>query len=425
MNHARVIGFRLAVVTSMALASVAAFCQTIEVNPLAKQEVVDQISAVLSKDAFVPGLDFSKWPDFIKQEQARIDAAKNDDEFQRAVNDALRKFGATHMVLTSPRVAEMRRDGSTVGVGVSSQRTPDGLLVTRTVADAPAERAGIVPGDVIVAVDGKPGMGAAAIAGKEGSDVTLTVRHADKSTEDYILTRRKFSTLRLEELTWVDKDTAKITIYSFDLSYNHERVEGMMKDAENSRNLILDLRDNGGGSIANFRKLLGFFIPPSKPVGTFIDRRMVDDYVAATHGKPTDLAAIANWSPRKLRCIPSETLPLYKGHVIVLVNGLSGSASEIIAAGLRDTIGATVVGTKSAGAVLVSQYVQATNGFWLQYPLSDYVTIHGVRLEGSGVTPDVLATGPSVRLPNAPDEAVKKAVELFANAKAGDGHGIG
>jgi carboxyl-terminal processing protease len=395
------------------------FGQSIELNPLAKQEVLDQISDVITKSAFVPGLDFKKWPEILKQEQEKIDAAKNDDEFQRAVNSALRKFGATHTALTSPRVAAMMQSGETVGVGLSSQRTPDGLLVTRTVPDAPAERGGIVPGDLIIAVDGKEGGGGAAIAGKEGSDVTLTVRHANKTTEEYILTRRKFSTVRPEELTWIDKNTARLAIYTFDYTYKHEHVEELMKQAEGSANLILDLRDNGGGSIANFRKLLGLFVSPTKPVGTFIDRRMVDDYVAATKGSSTDLASIAAWSPRKLRATPSETLPLYKGHVVVLVNGMSGSAAEIVAAGLRDTIGATVVGTKSAGAVLVSQYISATNGFMFQYPVSDYVTIRGTRLEGVGVTPDVSIAGPTLYVQGATDEAVKKAVEVFASAKSG------
>lgn len=399
--------------------------QSVELNPLAKQEVLDQVTEVMLKSAFVPGLDFKKWPDILKQEQAAIDDAKNDDEFQKAVNAALKKFGATHIALSSPRVAEMRQNGATTGVGISSQKVDDGLLVTRTVPDAPAERGGIVVGDVITAVDGKPATSAVPIAGKEGTDVTLTVRHADKSTEDYILTRRRFSTLRPEEFEWVDKNTAKITIYTFDFTYKHERIEQFMKDAGSCRNLILDLRDNGGGSIANFRKLLGLFVSPAKPVGTFIDRRMVDDYVAATKANGTDLAGIARWSPRKLRAIPSEAIPVYKGHVIVLINGVSGSASEIVAAGLRDTIGATVVGSKSAGAVLVSQYVPASNGFMLQYPLSDYVTIKGVRLEGAGVIPDVLASDPKLRTPNAPDDVVKKAVELFANAKQGDGHEIG
>ncbi len=402
--------------------STRAHAQAIAVNPLAKQDVLDQIGQVLSADAFVPGLDFTKWADLIKQEQKKIEDAKTDEEFQRAVNEVLRKFGATHMVLTAPKIADMRRDGATVGVGISTQRTADGLVVTRTVPDAPAERGGIVPGDVVTAVDGKPATSATSIGGREGSDVTLTVRHLDKSTEDYILTRRRFSTLRPEEFAWIDKVTAKLTIYTFDPTYSHERVEGFMKDGMAAKNLILDLRDDGGGSIANFRKLLGLLVPGNVPVGTFIDKQMVEDYVAATKGKPTDLAAIAAWSPRKLRPLPSQTLPVFKGHVIVLINGLSGSASEIIAAGLRDTIGATIIGTKSAGAVLVSRYVPASNGFWLQYATSDYVTIKGVRLEGTGVTPDIIATDPKLKIAGDTDPVVKKALEVFSSAKWSPGH---
>lgn len=424
MQLSRFTRARAIFVALLPMASALAMCQALETNPLAKQEVLEEISKVLSTSAFVPGLDFSKWPEMVKQEQSRIDAAQNDDEFQRAVNAALHKFGATHMVLTAPKTAEMRISGATVGVGISTQRTADGLLVTRTVPDAPAERGGIVPGDLIVQVDGKQAFSTQAIAGKEGSDVTLTVRHADKSTEDYILTRRRFSTLRPEELTWVDKQTAKLSIFTFDFTYKHEHVEELMKEAMTAPNIILDLRDNGGGLISNFRKLLGLFVSPTVPIGTFIDRRMVDDYVAATHGSTTDLATIAKWSPRKLRAIPSDTLPVYKGHLAVLINGLSGSASEIIAAGLRDTIGAKVVGTKSAGAVLVSVYVPASNGFMIQYPLSDYVSIKGIRLEGTGVSPDVVATDPKLKVPGASDDVVQKAVQIFASAKSAD-HEVG
>ncbi len=410
----------LLVVAAPAILACQASAQTVDINPLAKQEVLDQISDVIAKNAFVPGLDFKKWPDFLKQEQPAIDAANTDDDFQRAVNAALRKFGATHMSLYTPQVSELRQAGFSVGVGITVTRVADGLLVTRTVDDAPAQRGGIVPGDVITGVDGKPPSGAVGIAGSEGSEVTLTVRHADKTSEDYTLTRRRFSTVRPIELTWVDKQTPKLTVYSFDASYDQTRIEDLMKDAEGSPNLILDLRDNGGGLIANFRKLLGLFVPASKPIGTFIDRRMVDDYVDATHLNPLDLAAVAKWSPRKLRPVESENLPVYKGHIIVLINHLSGSAAEIVAEGLRDTVGATIVGAKSAGAVLVAMYVPASNGFLLQFPLSDYLTIKGVRLEGTGVTPDVTVTDPNLSPVGKPDAAVAKAIELCGRDKTGD-----
>ena len=387
--------------------------QTVDDNPLLKKEILEQISSILSKNAFVPGVDFGKWPDFIKAEQSQIDAANNDDDFQKAVNNALKKFGASHTILNAPRVADLRLTGAMVGVGVSTRPVPDGLLITRTIDDAPAERGGIVPGDIIIKVDGKPAKSTAGMEGSEGSDVTLTVMHVDKSTEDYILTRRKFSALHPEELKWLDKETAVLTIGTFGFSYDRKRVFDLMSDAKDSKKLVLDLRDNGGGEIGNLRHLLGFFTTAVRPVGTFIDRTIVNEYISATHGNPTDLAAIAKWTKKKVRPIPEPEVPVYSGKVVVLINGLSGSASEILAQGFRDVLGSKIVGTKSAGAVLVSLYVDASNGFMLQFPLSDYVTINGIRLEGTGVTPDVVVLDPAIHSPNGPDPALDKAVALL------------
>ncbi len=389
------------------------FGQTVDNSPPVKSEVLSQISEILSKSAFVPGIDFSRWQDFVKTEMPAIDAAANDDEFQKAVNIALKKFGASHTVLNSPRVADLRLTGATVGVGINTHPVPEGLLVTRTISDAPAERGGIVAGDIITHVDGKPATSTAGIEGREGSDVTLTVTHINKASDDYILTRRKFSSIRPDELLWQDKSTVLISIHTFGFSYDKQKVADYMKEAQRSENLILDLRDNGGGEIGNLRHLLGYLVPLDKPIGTFIDKPIVDGYLAATHGDSKNLAAIARWTKRKIRPITDPDIPVYKGHIIVLINALSGSASEILAQGLHDVMGATLVGSKSAGAVLVSLYISATNGFMLQYPLSDYVTIKGVRLEGTGVTPDVAISDPLIHAPTLPDPVVDKAVAIL------------
>lgn len=405
---------RLAISCAIGSLACIVFGQTVDNSPPVKQEVLDQVASILSKNAFVPGVDFSKWPDFIKSEKPQIDASNNDEEFQRAVNSALKKFGASHTVLNSPRVAELRQTGAMVGVGISTRPVPEGLLVTRCIDDAPAIRGGIIPGDIITMVDGKPAKSAAGIEGREGSDVTLTVQHIDKTSEDYILTRRKFSTVRPEELHWKDKNTVLLAVNTFGFSYDRQRVADFMKEAQESQNLILDLRDNGGGEIGNLRHLLGFLVPMDKPIGTFIDRAIVDGFVSVTHGNPTDLAAIAAWTKRKVRPIPEPDIPVYKGRIVVLINGLSGSASEILAQGLHDVLGSTIVGTKSAGAVLVSLYVGASNGFMLQFPLSDYVTIKGVRLEGMGVTPNTVVNEPLIHSPTTPDPVIDKALEILS-----------
>ena len=361
---------RSIVVTGLIAAVVCAQAQTVDDNPLLKKEVLEQVTSILSKNAFVPGVDFGKWPEFIKAEQAQIDAANNDDDFQKAVNAALKKFGASHTVLNAPKVADLRLTGSMVGVGVSTRPDPAGLLVTRTIFDAPAERGGIVAGDIIVKIDGKPAFSTAGMEGSEG-------------------------------------------INTFGFAYDRKRVLDIMSEAKESKKLILDLRDNGGGEIGNLRHLLGFFTTSDQPVGTFIDRTIVNEYSAATHGNPTDLAAIAKWTKKKVRPIPEPDTLRYSGKVVVLINGLSGSASEILAQGFRDVLGSKIVGTKSAGAVLVSLYVDASNGFMLQFPLSDYVTINGTRLEGKGVTPDFVVSDPTIHTAKGPDPARDKAIALL------------
>ena len=154
---------------ALALLSLAAIAtaQSNEISSEVKQKVLDKVTYQLTKHAFVPGIDFGKWPGFVEANKEKIEAAKTEEDFQRAINTALMEFGASHIVMTTPRQSEARRTGATVGIGVSSQTTPEGLLIVRVVKDAPAEVAGIQPGDLIIEVDGKPVEGIRGIPGAE------------------------------------------------------------------------------------------------------------------------------------------------------------------------------------------------------------------------------------------------------------------
>lgn len=387
-------------------------------DPEIKQQVVSKVTDILTRAAYVPGVDFAKVGEFLESEKEKIDAAKTDEEFQSAINAALSKFGMSHVVLTTPRMAEQRRTQQTVGVGITTQPDDDGnLVIIRTAKDASAEKAGLLPGDVVTAVDGKPVNGISGIPGPEGTTVTLTVRRADGKSKDFPLVRKPFSIKRPEELTWVNKSTARLAIYTFDFSYNSENVEKLMTEALRAENLIIDLRDNGGGAVRNLEHLMGMLLPPDKPIGTFVSRSLVRQYQEATSDTSTDPIKVAAWTEDKIMPSLNRRVPRFKGNVVVLVNRFSGSASEIAAAALREGIGAKVVGSKSAGAVLVSVIVPATNGFMLQYPLMDYISAKGIRLEGNGVLPDVEAEEPKIRLPSAKDEALDKAKSVFASWK--------
>jgi carboxyl-terminal processing protease len=394
-----------------------------------KVEVENRVTQLLTERAYVPSVDFSLLSGFLKGEQPKIDAAKTEDEFTKDMNEALVRFGASHIYLASPKSSDARRTQSMVGIGIQQRTMADGtVMVTRLIPGAPADMAGLVPGDVILTVDGVKAQGIKGIAGAEGSQVKLGIKHANGKTEDVTITRAKFSTIRPEELTELNKTTAKLTIYTFDWTYDRDHVEDLMKKATAYKNLILDLRDNGGGQVVNLQHLLGFFISPDVPIGTFVKKDLVNSYVLDTGGKPGDVVKIASWSRGEKQWDAQQIKPLhvdpderFHGHVVVLINGGSGSASEIAAAALHDLDKAELIGQKSAGAVLVSVIVPATNDFSLQYPIMDYVTVKGKRLEGNGLVPTIKVDQAEPAF-NGPDLAVQQAEALFARDKLRDDH---
>ncbi|MCX7799550.1 MAG: S41 family peptidase [Fimbriimonadales bacterium] len=382
-------------------------------GPAVKEAVLQRVEEILTRNAYVPGVDFSKWPEIVATEKQALDEAKDEAGFVQAVNRAFRRLGISHIVLATPKAAQARRERKAIGIGVGLQREEGGLRVINLFPQSPAAEAGIQLGDVIVEVDGQPATDLNQLSGEEGQQLKLKVRKVDGKSVDLALTRRAFSTILPDTLRWVDGETAVLKVHSFDRGYDRQNIERLIDEAKNAKQLILDLRGNGGGAVANFMHLLAQFLPQDTPVGTFVSRRMVERYVEETKGDPTDLRAIARWSDSKVKPSRTNRKP-FAGRVAVLVDRRSGSASEIVAAALQEHLDAPVVGTPSAGAVLVSVMASLPGGFQLQYPISDYVTMEGVRLEGTGVRPTLEVAPPRF---GEPDHAVAKAAALLERAR--------
>ncbi|HVL39083.1 MAG TPA: S41 family peptidase [Fimbriimonadaceae bacterium] len=402
--------------TALAFVLVAQLVAAQAITNEVKDRVLNRMSELITQNAYVAGQDFGKWDSFLSAHKEAIDKAETVPTFISSVNQALRQFGFSHIQLMSPRTAEARRTRSMVGIGVSIQIEPEGLRVVALFDDGPAKKSGIEVGDIIMEVDGHKAEDNSRIAGEEGTPVELKIKRASGEVKTIKVVRAKFSTVRPETLTWVGDDTAVLKVPSFDTNYGAKNIEKLFSEAKRAKFLVIDLRANGGGAVINMTHFLNHLLPVGTPVGTFVSRNVANRYKEETKNEPDDVIAIAKWSPFKIRA-GMANVERYKGRIAVLIDGGTGSASEITAAALKENLNVPVVGSKSAGAVLASLMAPLPDGFMLQYPVTDYVTNGGLRLEGNGVLPDVDAPAPRF---GEKDEAIEKALVLLQRAALRD-----
>jgi carboxyl-terminal processing protease len=211
-----------------------------------------------------------------------------------------------------------------------------------------------------------------------------------------------------------------IRVRTFANGFNTALVNSYFQEAadKKAKNIILDLRSNGGGSTVNLAHLMSFFVPANAEIGTFINRRVADQYAKETGKDSTDVFEVAKWTKTKYRVRKGPQEP-FKGKVVVLINRGSASASEIMALALREHVGAIVVGLPTAGAVLASQFRRLPEGFNLQVPVSDFISMKGIRLEKNPVKPDHEVPAGKA---GEPDPQLAKALEALGAKPATPGN---
>ncbi len=366
---------------------------TAELTAETKAAILTGIEEIVTTRAFVPGVDFKKWSEFVEKRRAELDEAKDETAFGRVVNQALRDFGFSHIRLANPRSTAARGQTSAVGAGANVVPNEEGLRVQRVVDRGPAKDLGLEVGDVITKIDGKKPTSADELNGEEGTKKKVEIKKANGDMKEAELEIKRYSTVREETLTWIDEETAMLRVYTFSAGYGRDNIEKLMGEAAKAKYLIVDLRSNGGGAVNSMNHFLSLLMPNETVIGTFINRRLADQYVEANPAAPIDQASIAKWTDKQSKTRERPTVKPFTGKIAVLTNRGSASASEITTAALKEQVGAIQVGQKTAGAVLASTYGRLPEGWSIQYPVSDFVTGKGVRLESNPLTPDIEEAG--------------------------------
>jgi carboxyl-terminal processing protease len=282
------------------------------------------------------------------------------------------------------RELKSQTEGVFGGIGVYLDYAKGVLTVMRPMKGSPAERAGLIQGDRIVAVDGRQTKDRtleqviAWIKGKVGTKVVITIERGDQEhpvRKDYDLIRAviKVPTVELE----VRQDSVIGKIAYINLAHFAETTAGDLESALNEAEragvggVILDLRYNPGGLLTSAVAVASKFLPGNGRV-VRIEQR----------GYPgEDFPAYPNSHPK---------LPL-----VVLVNEWSASASEIVAGALKDREAGVLVGNTTFGKGVVQDVIPLTNGGALTLTVAEYLTAGGHSIHKKGIRPHVLMPTPA------------------------------
>jgi carboxyl-terminal processing protease len=281
-----------------------------------------------------------------------------------------------HSVYMSPEInKELKVDtsGRFDGVGIEVAVRRDLLIVVAPIKGSPADTAGIEAGDRIVKINGEAtkgmnlGEAVTKMRGRRGSRVTLTLtREDEKDPFDVTVTRQIISVPSVHtELVGEGLVYASVSSFQSGTTRALEKALKEISKKEEIRGLILDLRKNPGGLLEQAVTMSDLFLEKGVIVTT------------ETRGQEID----------RRDAHAEDTQPAYP--VIILVDGGSASASEIVAGALQDNARAKVMGTKSFGKGSVQTVIDMDDGSGLKLTIAYYKTPKGRIIQEEGIVPDV------------------------------------
>lgn len=277
---------------------------------------------------------------------------------------------------------ELRRGaaGSYPGIGIEVSAEGDGIKVVRSLADSPAARAGIRGGDVILQIDNEPvgsNVNAALeqMRGPPGSLVRLTLRRAESAELVSVALERAKVEVHSVSGEMLESGFAYVRIASFSETTrkDFDRVLRELSSSGPLRGVVLDVRHNPGGVL--------------EAAVEVADALLDSGNIVSATGRTAEANFRMNASQGQLL----EGVPL-----VLLINGASASAAEILAGALKDNGRARLVGRRTYGKGVVQSVLPLADGRALKLTTSRYVTPAGVSIDETGIEPDVLLPGADV-----------------------------
>lgn len=322
----------------------------------------------------------------------------SDKLLEAGISGMVRYLGDPYSTFMNKESAEAFNDdveGIYHGIGAEIKyNSKDNSVELGTIFDnSPAFKAGLKEGDILLMVNGESidGMSLNDIAnivkGKDGTEVTLTISR-DGKEEDIKIIRGKVDNISvLGEI--IEKENKKIGYIIISIFANNTaeqfKKELAKLEKEGIDSLIIDVRSNTGGYLNTVTDIVSLFIKKDEVI-----------YQLKTKDK--------------IEVIKDDTNECREYPIIVLTNSGSASASELLTGALKETYGATIVGTKTYGKGKVQKVYTLSNGSMIKYTYQEWLTPLGNYIDGEGIAPDVEEK--YVYNKNGDDNQLDKAIEI-------------
>lgn len=283
-----------------------------------------------------------------------------------------------HSVYISAKEAQATNDelrGSFTGIGVEFTIRQDTIHIQNVIKNGPAERAGLLAGDKVVSVDDKPFVGSIVtnqeamhrLKGPKNTKVKVgVVRYGSKKVQTFTITRGEIPQKSIAATYMIDNSTGYIRIKNFgETTYPELLIALETLSQQGFKNLVIDLRDNTGGYLTSAIQIANEFLPKNKLiVYTQGHKSPKQEYRSDGHGS-------------------YQKIPL-----IVLINEVSASSSEIFAGAMQDNDRATIIGRRSFGKGLVQQQIGFPDGSLIRLTIARYYTPSGRCIQKPYTTGD-------------------------------------
>jgi len=368
-------------------------------SPIATLALEDDTSSIVQSDIGELPLDELKTftQVFIKIKNDYVQEVDDRELLENAIRGMLEGLDPHSSYLDKSAFTDLQEgtSGEFGGLGIEVGMEDGFVIVISPIDDTPAEKAGIEAGDLIIRLDDVPVKGMAlndavkSMRGKPGTDISLTiVRKGEDGPLNIVITRAIIKVKSVRSKT-LEPGLGYLRISQFQARTGEDmrkELEKLKADNDNHlKGLILDLRNNPGG-------VLGAAVAVSD---LFLEKGLI----VYTEGRVKD-------SKLKFSAKPSDIIA--RAPLIVLVNGGSASASEIVAGALQDHHRAIIMGEKTFGKGSVQTILPLETESALKLTTARYYTPSGRSIQASGIIPDIIVDKVKVEKLDVPDNRIKE-----------------